>query len=57
MFNVVLFSRLIFVEQDTVVLWCKLITSDWKVEGSNPATANVTFEVDDLDAREERKKT
>ena len=37
-----------------MVLWSKSSTLDWKVEGSNPATANFSFEVDDLDAR--RKK-
>ena len=41
-------------EQDTVVLWSKSSTLDRKVEGSNPAAANFSFEVDDLDAR--RKK-
>ena len=37
-----------------MVLWSKSSTLDWKVEGSNPAAANFSFEVDDLDAR--RKK-
>ena len=41
-------------KQDTVVLWSKSSTLDWKVKGSNPAAANFSFEVDDLDAR--RKK-
>ena len=36
--------------QDSVVLWSKSSTLDWKVEGSNPAAANFSFEVDDLDA-------
>ena len=40
--------------QDTVVLWSKLSTLVQKVEGSNPAAANFSFEVEDLDAR--RKK-
>ena len=43
-----------FYLQDTVVLWSKSSTLDRKVEGSNPAAANFSFEVDDLDAR--RKK-
>ena len=38
-------------KQDTVVL---MSTLDWKVEGSNPSTANFSFEEDDLDVR--RKK-
>ena len=42
-------------KQDTLVLWSKLSTLDLKVEGSNPAAAIFSFEVDDLDAR--RKKT
>ena len=37
-----------------MVLWSKSSTLDRKVEGSNPAAANFSFEVDDLDAR--RKK-
>ena len=37
-------------EQDTVVLWSKSSTLDRKVEGSNPAAANFSFEVNDLDA-------
>ena len=36
-------------EQDTVVLWSKSSTLNRKVEGSNPAGANFSFEVDDLD--------
>ena len=40
--------------QDTVVLWSKSSTLDRKVEGSNPAAANFSFEVDDLDTQ--RKK-
>ena len=36
------------------VLWSKLSALDRKVEGSNPAAANFSFEVDGLDAR--RKK-
>ena len=37
-----------------MVLWSNSSTLDPKVEGSNPAAANFSFEVDDLDAR--RKK-
>ena len=37
-----------------MVLWSKSSTLDRKVEESNPAAANFSFEVDDLDAR--RKK-
>ena len=37
-----------------MVLWSKSSTLDGKVEGSNPAAANLSFEVDNLDAR--RKK-
>ena len=37
-----------------MVLWSKPSTLDRKVEGSNPAAANFSFEVDDLDER--RKK-
>ena len=37
-----------------MVLWSKSSTLDRKVEGSNPAAANFSFEVDDLDGR--RKK-
>ena len=37
-----------------MVLWSKSTTLDQKVQGSNPAAANFSFEVDDLDAR--RKK-
>ena len=40
--------------QDTVVLWSKSSTLDRSVEGSNPAAANFSFKVDDLEAR--RKK-
>ena len=40
--------------QDTVVLWSKSSTLDWKVKGSNLAAANFSFEVDDLDTQ--RKK-
>ena len=43
-------------KQDTVVLWSKSSTLDRKFKGSNPAAANFSFEVDDLDAVE-RKKT
>ena len=38
-----------------VVLWSKLSTLDRKVEGSNPAAANFSFEVDDLDARKKKE--
>ena len=34
-----------------MVLWSKSSTLDRKVEGSNPAAANFSFEVDDLDAQ------
>ena len=37
-----------------MVLWSKSSTLDRKVEGLNPAAANFSFEVDDLDAQ--RKK-
>ena len=37
-----------------MVLWSKSSTLDLKVEGINPAAANFSFEVDDLDAQ--RKK-
>ena len=37
-------------KQDTLVLWSKSSTLDRKVEGSNPAAAYFSFEVDDLDA-------
>ena len=37
-----------------MVLWSKSSTLDQKVEGLNPAAANFSLEVDDLDAR--RKK-
>ena len=37
-----------------MVLWSKSSTLDRKVEGSNTAAANFSFEVDDLDVR--RKK-
>ena len=37
-----------------MVLWSKSSTLDRKVKGSNPAAANFSFEVDNLDAR--RKK-
>ena len=37
-------------KQDAVVLWSKSSTLDLKVEESNPAAANFSFEVDDLDA-------
>ena len=37
-----------------MVLWSKSSTLDRKVKGSNPASANFSFEVDDLGAR--RKK-
>ena len=37
-----------------MVLWSKSSTLDRKVEGSNPAAANFSFEVNDLDAQ--RKK-
>ena len=40
----------LLIRQDTVVLWSKSSTLDRKVEGSNPAPANYSFEVDDLDA-------
>ena len=39
-----------------MVLWSKSSTLDWKVEGSNPAGANFSFEVDNLDARRRKKK-
>ena len=45
---------LLRVSLTTVVLWSKSSTLDRKVEGLNPAAANFSFEVDDLDAR--RKK-
>ena len=48
------FNKFHIVKQDTEVLWFKSSTLDWKVQGSNPAAANFSFEVDDLDAR--RKK-
>ena len=32
-----------------MVLWSRSSTFDQKVEGSNPAAANFSFEVDDLD--------
>ena len=38
-----------------MVLWSKSSTLDQKVEGSNPAAANFSFEVDDLDARREKE--
>ena len=41
-------------KQDTVVLWSKSSILDRKIEGSNPAAANFSFDVDDLDAQ--RKK-
>ena len=44
-----------FFKQETVVLWSKLSTLDWKVEGSNPAAANFSLEVDDLDARSNKE--
>ena len=34
-----------------MVLWSKLSTLDRMVEGSNPAAANFSFEVNNLDAR------
>ena len=44
-------------KQDIVVLWSKSSTLDLKVEGSSPAAANFSFEVDDLDAwRKERRR-
>ena len=42
--------------QDTVVLWSKSATLDWKVEGSNPASTNFSFEVDDPDARRKKEE-
>ena len=47
-------SKLCISLQDTVVLWSKSSTLNRKVEGSNPAAPNFSFEVDDLEAR--RKK-
>ena len=41
--------------QDHVVLWSKSSTLDRKVEGSNPATANFSFVVDQLDARRRKE--
>ena len=39
-----------------MVLWSKSSTLDRKVEGSNPATANFSFEVENLDARRKKKE-
>ena len=50
----VIFTYFLLFLQDTVVLWSKSSTLDRKDEGSNPAAANFSFEVDDLDAQ--RKK-
>ena len=44
-------------KQDIMVLWSKMPTLDRKVKGSNPAAANFSFEVDDLDAQRKKKKT
>ena len=41
--------------QDTLVLWSRSSTLDWKVEGSNPAAANFSFKVDDLDAQKKNE--
>ena len=55
LFRLVNFQYLdLFFKQDTLVLWSKSSTLDRKFEGSNPAAANFSFEVDELDAR--RKK-
>ena len=40
-------SLLFGFEQDTVVLWSKSSTLDRKFQGSNPAAANFSFEVND----------
>ena len=58
-FNAQLFSvsQKKFYKQDTVFLWSRSSTLDQKVEGSNPAIANFSFEVDDLDEWRKKKKT
>ena len=50
----VIFTYFLLFLQDTVVLWSKSSTLDRKDEGSSPAAANFSFEVNDLAAR--RKK-
>ena len=36
------YVNVVAIKQDTVVLWSKSSTLDRKVEGSNPAAANIT---------------
>ena len=43
-------------KQDTVVLWSKSSTLDQKVEGSNPAAANFSFETDKLDTGRKKRR-
>ena len=43
-------------QEDTVVLWSKSSTLDRKVDWLNPATANFSFEVDDIDAQRKKEE-
>ena len=55
-YNFVLYKLYHSLQQDTVVLWSKSSTLDGKVEGSNPTTANFSFEVDDLDVGRKKRR-